>query len=69
MKLKELIDIMYAAAEVRIYDYNDGFNCYSAYACNACSIPGLYMNRVVRAIDIETPRIAIILESEGRDKE
>ena len=64
MKLKELIDIMYATAEVCIYDSNDGFNCYSAYAGEACSIPGLYMNRIVHAIDSETQRIAIILESE-----
>lgn len=62
MKLKELIDIMYATAEVCIYDSNDGFNCYSAYEGKVCSIPGLYMNRIVHAIDSETPRIAIILE-------
>lgn len=64
MKLKELTDIMYATARVCIYDSNDGFNCYQAYEGEACSIPGLYMNRIVHAIDSETPRIAIILESE-----
>lgn len=64
MKLKELTDIMYATTRVRIYDSNDGFNCYPAYAGKACSIPGLYMNRTVHAIDSEAPRIAIILESE-----
>ena len=53
---------MYATAEVCIYDSNDGFNCYSAYEGKVCSIPGLYMNRIVHAIDSETPRIAIILE-------
>lgn len=62
MKLKELTDIMYATAEVRIYDSNDGFYCYSAYEGEACSIPDLYMNRTVHAIDSETQRIAIILE-------
>ena len=68
MRLKELTDIMYATAEVHIYDSNDGFYCYVVYAGEAGSIPGLYMNRTVHAIDSETSRIAIILESED-DKE
>ena len=68
MRLKELTDIMYAGVRVLIYDSNDGFYCYPVYAGQTCSIPGLYMNRTVHAIDSEAPRIAIILESEG-DKE
>lgn len=64
MKLKELVDIMYATARIRIYDSNDGFYCYPVYSGETDGVPELYMNRTVHAIDSETTRIAIILESE-----
>lgn len=65
MRLKELTGTMYAATRVRIYDSNDGFNCYPVYAGKVCSIPGLYMNRIVHAVNSDTTRIAIILERKG----
>lgn len=65
MKLKELADIMYAAAEVFIYDSDDDFYCYPVYKGEAYSIPELYMNRTVHSVDSGLA-ISITLEYEGR---